>query len=378
MNGPPPTTRTRRAHVLLFVVAMLAVPLAVSAMVLQATFTLLDTKRSTGEVLRIALSEQLTLLAVLVPIVLAGRRLLRRPTSARARISIHIGSLILLVLVATTARWAVAQIMELPLPGDLATAFLAGSMAKSVIAYGAACLLFWALDNERRAREQQQAADALAARERELRAEVTAARLAALRSRLEPHFLFNALNAIGSLILTASAERAHDGLTRLSDLLRNVLAHTDSPTATLRTEFARVEDYLAIEQLRFGDRLSVNLECAPDCGAAEVPVMLLMPVVENAIQHGVARRPKGGTVTVRAQRNADQLTLEVRDEGGGPGTEGEHGFGIGLQGCRERLRVTYGKAACLERTELPNGCGTCVHIGIPWSEVHPAAPVGVG
>ena len=356
---------TRRARMVLVLVAVLVVPVLVSVLLLQAVLTVLNAERSVSEVLRIAIGEQLVLLALLVPIVLATRRLVRASGTEIVRLLVHLGALCCLVVLVTAARWTLALALELPMPVRFGAVFIGVSAAKAVAAYGVAWLLLWALGNERRTRDQQNAADALAARERTLRAQVTEARLAALQNRLQPHFLFNALNAIGSLILTGSAERAHEALTRLSAMLRHMLAHADEPTVPLRTELASVGDYLAIEQLRFGDRLAVRVASDPDCGDALVPAMLLVPLVENAIRHGVGRRCEGGAVAVRATRRGAALLIEVEDDGAGQGSVDSAGFGLGLRTCRERLESLYGGAASLEIATAPNGAGTRVTLCLP-------------
>lgn len=379
MDEPLATTdRTRRTRLALLIGAVLTVPLAVSVFAVKSLFLLQDEQTSTGEVVRIALAQQVALLAVLVPIVLFGRRYLRRRDVRGARVAIHTGSLLLLVVVATAARWGAARAFDVPLPDHLAKTFLVASIGRAVVAYVAICILFRILDKDREAATQRAAAERLAAQERELRAEVTAARLEALQRRLEPHFLFNALNAIGGLILTASAERAHDALTRLSSLLRHVLAHSESPTVPLHSEIASVCDYLAIEQLRFGERMAVDLWCDGDCEDAEVPAMLLLPVVENAVRHGVARRSGASEVTVSAVRIGDRLHIEVRDEGGPVGADSEPGFGIGLATSRERLQTMYGADASLELMDLPGHAGTQVSIDLPWIVAAPAASAVAG
>lgn len=372
------TDRTRRTSFVLLIGAVLTITLAVSVFAVKSVFRLQDEQTSTGEVVTIVLAQQLTLLGVLLPIVLVGRRFLRRLDSRGARIVVHAGSLMLLVVVATAARWGVARAFGVPLPDHLANTFLVGSIGRAVVAYVAACILFRLLDKDRELATERAAAERLAARERELRAEVTSARLEALLRRLEPHFLFNAMNAIGGLILTASAERAHDALTRLSSLLRHVLTHSEAPTVPLHSEIASVGDYLAIEQLRFGERMVVDLSCDEDCEDAEVPAMLLLPVVENAVRHGVARRSGASEVTVTAVRVEDRLQIEVRDEGGPVGTDSEPGFGIGLATSRERLRTMYGTGASLELLELPGDAGMRVSIELPWTVVTAASSAVAG
>ncbi|WP_426354338.1 sensor histidine kinase [Stenotrophomonas maltophilia] len=157
----------------------------------------------------------------------------------------------------------------------------------------------------------------------------------ALRARLNPHFMFNALNNLRALILE-DAERARDMVTRLSRTLRQALAHNRSEQVTLAEELAVVDDYLAIEAIHFEQRLQVKQHIDADATQAQLPAMALQLLVENAIKHGIASRPGGGDVQIRATLDNDVLRLQVDNPLGGA-SEPTHGHGVGLAYLRAQL-----------------------------------------
>jgi two-component system, LytTR family, sensor kinase len=185
------------------------------------------------------------------------------------------------------------------------------------------------------------------AQARALRAEALAvqARLDALRYQLDPHFLFNTLNALATLVAEGRTDEAGRTITRLSAYLRRTLdteGHADLP---LRDELAATRDYLAVEAVRFGPRLRVEEAITPEASAVPVPALLLQPLVENALRHGLARREGGGALHLRAWQEAGALCVEVANdvpEGAALGREG-----IGLRNVRARLAARYGPAARL-------------------------------
>jgi two-component system, LytTR family, sensor kinase len=183
-----------------------------------------------------------------------------------------------------------------------------------------------------------------AVRERALRAEALAqrARLDALRYQLNPHFLFNALNAVSTLVLDRRAGDAVRMLARLADFLRATLDGAGDEVS-LADELVLVRGYLEIERVRFGDRLDAEVGAAPDALSARVPALVLQPLVENAVRHAVAPRETGGRVRVDARRAGRMLRLTVTDDGPGLPPDGPAaGFGIGLANTRERLAQLYG------------------------------------
>jgi len=205
-------------------------------------------------------------------------------------------------------------------------------------------------------------------RERELRAaelekRLTEARLQALQMQLNPHFLFNTLHAISSL-MHRDVEAADRMLVKLGDLLRRALDTSDTQEVTLREELEFLRSYAEIEQARFGERLKIELNIAPDTLDAFVPNLLLQPLVENAIKHGIEPHARAGRVEVRATRAGDKLNLEVRDNGGGL-PNGAIVEGIGLSNTRIRLEQLYGAAQQFRVANAEAG-GVLVTASIPF------------
>jgi two-component sensor histidine kinase len=213
----------------------------------------------------------------------------------------------------------------------------------------------------RRYREREQAAEQLARG-------LTEARLQALKMQLQPHFLFNTLNAISALI-PAEAKAARRMLARLGDLLRITLEHEETQEVTLREELAFLEPYLEIEQARLEDRLTVVMKIAPDTLEARVPHLILQPLVENAIRHGIAARIEPGRVEISATRtpNDGLLHLEVRDDGRGVNRGHDVGTrrGVGLTNIRSRLEQLYNGRHRFELENRAEG-GVLVRITLPF------------
>ena len=195
------------------------------------------------------------------------------------------------------------------------------------------------------------------------------ARVEALASQINPHFLFNTLTSISSLI-RSQPETARTLIVKLSGLLRRLL-RSQEQFVTLREELASVDQYLDIETVRFGPTLVVDKEISPESLELVIPSMLLQPLVENSIKHGIAKRVGGGRVTIRSRLTKDLAIIEVADDGTGM-TETElskgHGDGIGLRNVDERLRVIYGENYNLKLESTP-GQGTCARIEIPVLDV---------
>jgi signal transduction histidine kinase len=191
------------------------------------------------------------------------------------------------------------------------------------------------------------------------------ARLAMLRMELQPHFLFNALNAISGLVRRGDNEAAVTMLARLGTLLRRTLDGHGTQEARLGEELDLLEQYLAIERVRFGDRLDVTVEVEASLFDALVPTLVLQPIVENALRHGLARTPGAGTVRVCAERANGSLVLSVRDSGPGfaASQDGNH-QGVGLSNTRARLEQLYGAAGRLDTGPAPGG-GASVRITLP-------------
>lgn len=190
-----------------------------------------------------------------------------------------------------------------------------------------------------------------------------AARIEALSNQINPHFLFNTLNSIASLI-RSQPETARTLIVKLSGLLRRLLKSQDH-FVTLREEVAAIDEYLDIEKIRFGPRLGVIKDLAPDSLDVVVPSMILQPLVENSIKHGLARKPGAGTVTLRSYRRDGRAVIEVVDNGVGMLPErAASASGIGLRNVGERLRAVYGTSCQFDLDSQP-GTGTTARIVIP-------------
>ncbi len=204
-----------------------------------------------------------------------------------------------------------------------------------------------------------------------LETELARAHLDSLRSQLQPHFLFNTLNAIASLIRQEHNRQAIEMLTRLSDLLRSLLTRRDEHEIPLHEEIDLVDQYLSIERVRFGDRLRVVIEVASEAEICLVPTLILQPLVENAIKHGIARSREGGTITITAATDQAYVDLAVSNDCGPP-IEGEIGDsnGVGLANTRARLEHMYPNAHHMEIDSV-GGHGAVVRIRIPMRVLQP-------
>ena len=212
-------------------------------------------------------------------------------------------------------------------------------------------------------------------RERELRASQLETRLAqaqldALKMQLHPHFLFNTLNSI-SVLMSEDVKAARRMLNRLSDLLRASLEQAGKHEVSLKEELEFLHNYLEIEQTRFQDRLVVRMEIEPAALDARVPNLILQPLVENAIRHGIAPRAEPGLIEIRAGRQNGMVELMVRDNGAGlsAGSEDWLTKGIGLSNTRSRLEQLYGSGHQFEMNDASGG-GLEVKITIPFRSSH--------
>jgi two-component system, LytTR family, sensor kinase len=199
-----------------------------------------------------------------------------------------------------------------------------------------------------------------------LEARLAEAQLQALQRQLHPHFLFNTLNAISAL-MHRDVEAADQMLMKLSDLLRMALDQPGVQEVALKDELDFLGKYLEIEQARFGDRLTVRFDVDPVTLDAQVPNLLLQPLVENSIRHAIAARVEGGLIEIRARHSRDDLILEVRDNGPGltsPRPQ-QSGAGVGLANTRSRLEHLYGARQRLQ-FEQPAGGGLAVIVTIPF------------
>lgn len=204
-----------------------------------------------------------------------------------------------------------------------------------------------------------------------LSAQLADARLAALRGQMQPHFLLNSLNAVTVIVRDRDAATATRMLEQLGDLLRRVLRSGGPPEVTLGEELDFVRRYLAIEQLRFSDRLRPEFAVGPDVLGAAVPEFLLQPLVENALRHGLGGREGAVPISIAARREGDDLVLTVTDEGPGPETSAARpGEGVALSNARERLATMYGGRARIDLVRAPTG-GAAAVVRLPYRELEP-------
>jgi signal transduction histidine kinase len=205
-------------------------------------------------------------------------------------------------------------------------------------------------------------------RERELQAAhlqtaLARAQVQSLQMQLHPHFLFNTLNTIAAL-MREDVEAADVMIARLGDLLRVTLATADVPEVSLRRELALVDMYLDIQRARMGDRLTTRVSADPETLDVHVPILLLQPLVENAVRHGAAARPGPTSIEVRARRDGNFLVIDVEDDG--PGPPDSIVSGHGLENTRLRLAATHGPSAGLDVTPRPGG-GATARIRLPFT-----------
>jgi len=204
-------------------------------------------------------------------------------------------------------------------------------------------------------------------REQMLRAEseLREAKLNALRYQLNPHFLFNALNAVSTLVLEKDSDRATRMLSRIGTLLRRTLDKELVTEIPLAQEIEFTNQYLEVEQIRLGERLRITIDMAPDTIEAIVPIMLLQPLVENAVLHGISPEVNGGEVVIRSSRIDSRLELLVKNSGARRNPVPANTTGIGLRNCTERLNAIYGVDHRLD-VDWPNEGGCEVKLNLPF------------
>jgi len=239
---------------------------------------------------------------------------------------------------------------------------LLGNRAHFNLAVYAMIVCAWhAWDYHRRFRERE-ADSAL------LTQQLAQAQLQALRMQLQPHFLFNALNAVSSLMLI-DVTKANKMLARLSELLRLTLDGSSEQIVPLRQELEFLRRYLDIEEIRFGDRLQASFAIEPQTLDAKVPNLILQPLVENAIRHAIQAQPGSGHLVVRSVISEGSLLLQVQDNGPGladSNLQSRERSGIGLQNTRQRLQRLYSGAGWLRLSNAPGG-GVLAQIALPFT-----------
>ncbi len=259
-----------------------------------------------------------------------ARRIRDRFATSAGRFAAHVAAFAVLHTIDVTVYWLASRLLGaeprawLPLLFSLVTF--------NGMTYVAVALATSALDAAAALRER-------ATREARLEAQLTFAQLHTLRAQLQPHFLFNALNGISSLMHT-DVERADRMLARISELLRSAIESAPIPEVPIGEELAFAARYLDIEKMRYSDRLDVVLDVPADVSGLLVPNMLLQPLLENAVRHGVARHARAGVIRLRIRREGDEVVIAVRDSGSGFGPETADGTGLRI--TRERLASLYG------------------------------------
>lgn len=196
-----------------------------------------------------------------------------------------------------------------------------------------------------------------------LEAELVETELKMLKVQLNPHFLFNALNTVGTLVHNDPG-KADQMLVKLSAFLQAALEQDPEDFRSLGSDISMLRDYLEIERIRFGDQIDVKFEIPPSLHEAQIPTSILQPLVENAIKHGLRGRNARGTVCVQAIQSNGRLVLEVSDNGHGKNANGAPGAGLGLRNTRERLEHHYGQHQSFELS-FPDGGGAIARISLP-------------
>lgn len=287
---------------------------------------------------------------------------------AAKNISIHIGTLVAIGLVSAAWEaaltfffnpWSQTKPMD-PFITLWLSKFSYGLLS-SVIVYGLIAAITIVVDSrERMARQHTETA--------RLNEQLSSARLGALRQQMEPHFMFNTLNAIAGLVRDNRNDAAVSMIVGLSDFLRRAADDSNRPLVELAEEMEYLKRYLEIQQVRFAARLQVQLEFPPELLRASVPSLILQPLVENAIKHGIAKRAKGGTIRVAAARLNDRLRLSVYNDGPTvPAKWDAACAGIGLSNLRARLEILYGGGFDLDLRNVNSG-GVEVRVLLPFKE----------
>ena len=298
-----------------------------------------------------------------LPVVVLARRFPPERGSRWVTAGIHLAAALLFSLAYILVRTLVGEVdgwiaREPASFGEIFHPLLVRTFPFNLLVYGVILSVSHALDYYRKYHERT-------VQTLELEKHLTEARLQALLHQLKPHFLFNTLNGIASLMHT-DVDAADRMLVRLSELLRITMSHTGAPQTTLREEVAFIERYLDIEKIRFRNRLEVTIAMDDGVIDAEVPSLILQPMVENAMKHGVEPHARMGRIELRGERRDGNLVLTVSDNGSGVTADGLKREGIGIANTRTRLVELYGSRQKFELVNRPEG-GLCVRITIPFS-----------
>ena len=299
--------------------------------------------------------------AIMTPLVLwLGRRYPLERTNWRRIAPIHLLASVLLTILhllgVAGLRYAVPMLLDEPQTFGYVLMSVINYFHINLLAYWAILGVASAFDFYRRwQKEQLQGA--------QLKEQLAQAKLQALQMQLHPHFLFNTLHTIATLV-DDEPKLARQMIARLGDFLRLTLQENAAETVTLGREMEFARAYLSIEEMRFQDRLKVHYEFEPDVMAALVPYLILQPLVENAIRHGLAPRASHGRLELRAKQRDGRLQIEVRDNGGKLAAVNE---GLGLANTRTRLEQLYGTEANLTLIVDDESRYTVAAIEIPFS-----------
>lgn len=243
--------------------------------------------------------------------------------------------------------------------GYLFWTYLRSRIHTQLLIYAAIVATGQALTFHQRYRERQVAAA-------QLETQLAEARLLTLRSQLQPHFLFNSLHSIASLARSGDNAGVVRLISGFSDLLRHLL-DTRAAHLTVREELDLVDRYLDLQRVRFGDRLAVRIKATQDAQSARVPLLIVQPLVENALRHGLSSRVQPGSISIGVKRIGDALVIEVADDGAGlpAGWSPDESPGTGLRNLRSRLTAEFGSRGTLELHAIPTG-GVLAVVRIPY------------
>jgi two-component system LytT family sensor kinase len=307
--------------------------------------------------------------AILTPLVwwLAGRFSISRRNWWRSG-GLHLVSSLLFALIETVLFSLITPIFGLPwFPRNFVGTFRAVlpiDFHLNVIIYWSIVGVQHSVGYYRKFVERERLSAQLELRASQLESQLTQAKLSALKMQLHPHFLFNTLNAIVVLIRQHRVEEADEMLTNLSELLRQTLAGWETQEVPLRREVELINLYLDIQRVRFQDRLTVEMSLSPATANALVPSLLLQPLVENAVRHGVSKSSAPVRIELKSSLRESLLEIQVCDDGPGVSSEGS-GNGVGLSNTRARLQQLYGERQSL-RLEGSAGGGTVVTVVLPY------------
>ncbi|MCM3881395.1 MAG: histidine kinase [Vicinamibacterales bacterium] len=294
-----------------------------------------------AQALKISMAQWLAWGVLALAIISIDRRLPVRKDALVRRFLCHVPLSLVFTVAYTYLNYAILFVLDVPRDASL----LAGGLLATSwrVIHRNSTFFYWVIVGTYIAVDYQNHLKDRLIRTAELERLLSEARLNALRTQLQPHFLFNALNAISAHVEN-DPRMARLMLERLGELLRLSLDHVDRQEIRLDQELAFVDKYLQLQAMRFEDRLTVSMNLDPDALEALVPPFILQPLVENAVRHGAAARSANGTITVDARRVNGSVHLAVRDNGPGlpAGWSVEHHEGIGLANTRERLRHLYG------------------------------------